>query len=123
MYSAMEVMEEAVDPLSQSLSNVRLVFRLPGNDSTESQLEIGGGDVSAGMHKPLSQEDNTTQRDASSYRWEPAPPELTLSASLVAPEASDRLDPDWALLRLSAAENRILFFSFNSVQINAHIKI
>lgn len=36
------------------------------------------------------------------YRWEPAPPELMLSASLVAAEASDRLEPDWALLRLSA---------------------
>lgn len=36
------------------------------------------------------------------YRWEPAPPELTLSASLVAAEASDRLEPDWALLKLSA---------------------
>ena len=38
VYSAMEVMEEAVEPLSQSLSVVRLV-RLPGNDSTESQLK------------------------------------------------------------------------------------
>lgn len=38
------------------------------------------------------------------YRWEPAPPELTLSASLVAAEARDRLEPDWALLRLSAGE-------------------
>lgn len=36
------------------------------------------------------------------YRWEPAPPELTLSASLVAADARDRLEPDWALLRLSA---------------------
>lgn len=40
VYSAMEVMEEAVEPLSQSLSTVRLVLRLPGNDSTESQLEV-----------------------------------------------------------------------------------
>lgn len=38
VYSAMEVMEEAVEPLSQSLSAARL-FRLPGNDSTESQLD------------------------------------------------------------------------------------
>lgn len=38
VYSAMDVMEEAVEPLSQSLSAVRLV-RLPGNDSTESQLD------------------------------------------------------------------------------------
>ncbi len=38
VYSAIEVMEDAVEPLSQSLSAVRL-FRLPGNDSTESQLE------------------------------------------------------------------------------------
>lgn len=43
VYSAMEVMEEAVEPLSQSLSTVRLVLRLPGNDSTESQLEVGEG--------------------------------------------------------------------------------
>lgn len=39
----MEVMEEAVEPLSQSLSTIRLVFRLPGNDSTESQLEVREG--------------------------------------------------------------------------------
>lgn len=39
VYSAMELMEEAVEPLSQSLSAVRLLLRLPGNDSTESQLE------------------------------------------------------------------------------------
>lgn len=41
----MEVMEDAVEPLSQSLSAVRLLLRLPGNDSTESQLEdtVGGG--------------------------------------------------------------------------------
>lgn len=39
VYSAMEVMEDAVEPLSQSLSAVRLLLRLPGNDSTESQLE------------------------------------------------------------------------------------
>lgn len=42
----MEVMEDAVEPLSQSLSAVRLLLRLPGNDSTESQLEdrkTGGG--------------------------------------------------------------------------------
>lgn len=36
------------------------------------------------------------------YRWEPAPPEFTLSASLVAADARDRLEPDWALLSLSA---------------------
>lgn len=35
----MEVMDDAVEPLSQSLSAVRLLLRLPGNDSTESQLE------------------------------------------------------------------------------------
>lgn len=35
----MEVMEDAVEPLSQSRSAVRLLLRLPGNDSTESQLE------------------------------------------------------------------------------------
>lgn len=46
VYSAMEVMEEAVDPLSQSLSTVRLVLRLPGNDSTESQLKMVNDDVS-----------------------------------------------------------------------------
>lgn len=35
----MEVMEDAVDPLSQSLSVFRLAFRLrPGNDSTDSPL-------------------------------------------------------------------------------------
>ena len=39
VYSAMEVMEEAVEPLSQSLSAMRLGLRLPGKDSTESQLE------------------------------------------------------------------------------------
>lgn len=39
----MEVMEEAVEPLSQSLSTIRLVLRLPGNDSTESQLEVVDG--------------------------------------------------------------------------------
>lgn len=39
VYSAMDVdvMEEAVEPLSQSLSVARLELRLrPGNDSTES---------------------------------------------------------------------------------------
>ena len=36
--------------------------------------------------------------------WDPAPPEWTLSGSVVAAEARDRLEPDWALLRLSAAE-------------------
>lgn len=46
------------------------------------------------------------KKRVSVYRWEPAPPELTLSASLVAAEASDRLEPDWALLRLSAVENK-----------------
>jgi hypothetical protein len=40
------------------------------------------------------------------YRWDPAPPELTLSASVVAAEARDRLEPDWALLRLSATEHQ-----------------
>lgn len=45
----MEVMEEAVEPLSQSLSTIRLVLRLPGNDSTESQLQVGEGDISAGV--------------------------------------------------------------------------
>lgn len=39
VYSAMEVMDEAVEPLSQSLSAARLLLRLPGNDSTESQLD------------------------------------------------------------------------------------
>ena len=39
VYSAMEVMEDAVEPLSQSLSAVRLLLRVPGNDSTESQLK------------------------------------------------------------------------------------
>lgn len=32
-------MDDAVEPLSQSLSAARLLLRLPGNDSTESQLE------------------------------------------------------------------------------------
>lgn len=36
------------------------------------------------------------------YRCDPAPPELMLSASLVAADARERLEPDWALLRLSA---------------------
>lgn len=40
------------------------------------------------------------------YRWDPAPPELMLSASLVAADASERLEPDWALLRLSAMWNK-----------------
>lgn len=41
VYSAMDVdvMEDAVEPLSQSLSVVRLELRLrPGNDSTDSPL-------------------------------------------------------------------------------------
>lgn len=42
------------------------------------------------------------KKHESAYRWDPAPPELTLSASLVAADASERLEPDWALLRLSA---------------------
>lgn len=42
------------------------------------------------------------------HRWEPPPPEWTLSASLVAAEASERLEPDWAFLRLSAAEKGTL---------------
>lgn len=42
VYSAMDVdvMEDAVDPLSQSLSVARLELRLrPGNESTDSPLE------------------------------------------------------------------------------------
>lgn len=48
----------------------------------------------------------------SAYRWEPAPPEWTLSASLVAAEASERLEPDWALLRLSAV-GKVNHLNFN----------
>lgn len=40
------------------------------------------------------------------YRCDPAPPELMLSASLVAADARERLEPDWALLRLSAVWNK-----------------
>lgn len=36
------------------------------------------------------------------YRWEGVPPECTLSGSVVAAEARDRLEPDWARLRWSA---------------------
>ena len=39
LYSATDVMEDAVEPLSQSLSVFLLAFRLsPGNDSTDSAL-------------------------------------------------------------------------------------
>lgn len=38
MYSVLAVVDDAVEPLSQSLSVARL-FTLPVNDSTESQLE------------------------------------------------------------------------------------
>lgn len=40
------------------------------------------------------------------YRWEPGTPGLTLSASAVAAEARERLEPDWTLLRLSATEKQ-----------------
>lgn len=40
MYSALAVVDEAVEPLSQSLSVARL-FTLPVKDSTESQLQDG----------------------------------------------------------------------------------
>ena len=38
-------------------------------------------------------------RSAPPYRWEGVPPECTLSGSVVAAEARDRLEPDWARLR------------------------
>lgn len=38
VYSVLAVVDDAVEPLSQSLSVARL-FTLPVNDSTESQLE------------------------------------------------------------------------------------
>lgn len=40
------------------------------------------------------------------YRWEGVPPEWMLSGSVVAAEARDRLEPDWARLRLSAAGDK-----------------
>lgn len=40
MYSVLAVVDDAVEPLSQSLSVARL-FTLPVNDSTESQLQDG----------------------------------------------------------------------------------
>lgn len=40
VYSALAVVDDAVEPLSQSLSVARL-FTLPVKDSTESQLEDG----------------------------------------------------------------------------------
>lgn len=38
------------------------------------------------------------------YLCEGVPPEWTLSGSVVAAEAKDRLEPDWALLKLSATK-------------------
>lgn len=40
------------------------------------------------------------------HRWEGVPPEWTLSGSVVVAEAKDRLEPDWARLRLSAARDQ-----------------
>lgn len=40
------------------------------------------------------------------YRWDGVPPECTLSGSVVAADAKDRLEPDWALLKLSATKKR-----------------
>lgn len=95
----MDVMEEAVEPLSQSLSAVRLLVRLPGNDSTESHLYR----KTLSAQRLVRAQHEHTSLDAT-HRCEPAPPELTLSASFVAAEARDRLEPDWALLRLSAVK-------------------
>lgn len=42
------------------------------------------------------------------YRGAGVPPEWTLSGSVVAAEAKDRLEPDWARLRFSAAKTNAL---------------
>lgn len=42
------------------------------------------------------------------YLWDGVPPECTLSGSVVAAEAKDRLEPDWALLKLSGVEEHFV---------------
>lgn len=61
VYSALAVVEDAVEPLSQSLSVARL-FTLPVNDSTESQLEDGGRNKTSLSHVHQINKENKTNK-------------------------------------------------------------
>lgn len=58
MYSALAVVDDAVEPLSQSLSVARL-FTLPVNDSTESQLEAAA-EIRLPFHMYMNGKENKT---------------------------------------------------------------